>query len=139
MDLTASMRRLYELINAGEIDGFAAALADSFVEHEQAPGLSPNKEGILTFFRAMLAAFPDLQMVPEDVIVSGDKAVARVRMTGTHRATFMGIPPTGKAFDVQLIDITRFGSDGKALEHWGVTDQLGMMQQIGVISTDLPA
>jgi predicted SnoaL-like aldol condensation-catalyzing enzyme len=34
---------------------------------------------------------------------------------------------------MSLIDIFRFGDDGLALEHWGVTDQMTMMQQLGVI------
>ena len=52
------------------------------------------------------AAFPDLRMEPKDILVSGDKAVARVRATGTHQGEFMGMPATGKSVDVQLIDIT---------------------------------
>jgi predicted ester cyclase len=62
----------------------------------------------------LIAAFPDLRMVPEDVIVSGDKAVARVRVTGTHKGPFVGISATGRRVEVQLIDIIRFGDDGRA-------------------------
>jgi predicted ester cyclase len=80
-----------------------------------------------------MAAFPDLRMVPEDVIASGDKVVARVRVTGTHNGAFMGMSPTGRRVEVQLIDIIRFGADGRAREHWGVSDQLAMMQQLGAI------
>jgi predicted ester cyclase len=69
----------------------------------------------------------------EDVIASGDKAVARVRVTGTHKGEFVGIPATGKSADVNLIDITRFGDDGLAREHWGVADQLSLLQQLGAI------
>jgi len=133
MDHAATMRRLYELINAGDIDGFGDLLADNFVEHEALPGLAPTKEGVSAFFRMYVAAFPDLRMVPEDVIASGDKVVARVRVTGTHKGAFMGMPATGRRVEVQLIDIIRFGNDGRAREHWGVFDQLAMMQQLGAI------
>jgi steroid delta-isomerase-like uncharacterized protein len=119
MDHAATMRRLFDLFNAGDLDGFGALLADDFVEHEEIPGFAPTKEGVTAFFRMYLAAFPDLRMVPEDVIASGDKAVARVRATGTHKGAFMGLSPTGRRIDVQLIDILRFGSDGLAREHWG--------------------
>lgn len=136
MDHAATMRRLYELIDAGDIGGFGDMLADNFVEHEELPGLARTKDGVIAFFRMYLTAFPDLRMVPEDVITSGDKVVARVRATGTHKGAFMGIPPTGKQIDVQLIDIIRFGSDGRAREHWGVFDQLAMMQQLGVIPAE---
>ena len=75
----------------------------------------------------------------QDVIASGDKAVARLRISGTHQGEFMGIPATGKSVSVNLIDITRFGDDGLAREHWGVVDQLAMMQQLGVIPAGPPA
>lgn len=84
-------------------------------------------------FRMHKAAFPDLRMEAEDVLMSGDKAVARVRATGTHQGEFMGMPATGRSVDVQLIDIIRFGEDGLAREHRGVFDGLGMLQQFGAI------
>ena len=138
MNHAATMRRLYDLINARDIDGFGALLADDFVEHEELPGLAPTKDGVTAFFRMYIAAFPDLRMVPEDVIASGDKVVARVRATGTHKGEFTGLAPTGRRVDVQLIDIIRFGDDGRAREHWGIFDQLAMMQQLGAIPAGPP-
>jgi len=111
MDHATTIRRFYDLINAGDIDGFGRQLADDFVERED---------------------------LPEDVIVSGDKAVARVRVTGTHKGPFVGISATGRRVEVQLIDIIRFGDDGRAQEHWGVVDQLAMMQQLGAIPAGPP-
>jgi steroid delta-isomerase-like uncharacterized protein len=139
MDHTISIRRLYDLINAGDIDGFGRQLADGFVEREEIPGLPPTKEGVVQYFRIMLAAFPDMRMDVQDSFASGDKAVARLRMSGTHQGEFMGIPATGKPVSVNLIDITRFGDDGLAREHWGVADLLAMMQQLGVIPAGPPA
>ena len=49
------------------------------------------------------------------------------------------MPATGKSVDVQLVDIIRFGEDGRAREHWGVFDQLTMMQQLGLIPEGPPA
>ena len=133
MDHPATMRRFYDLVNAGDVDGFGELLADDFVEHEETPGLAPTKEGVKEFFRMFMAAFPDLRMDPEDVLASGDKIVARIRATGTHQGEFMGIPATGKSIDVQAIDIVRFDDDGLAREHWGVFDVMGMMQQLDVV------
>ena len=139
MDHAATMRRAYDLLNAGDVDGFGDLLADDFVEHEELPGLAPTKEGIKDFFKMYLAAFPDLRMDAEDVLASGDKVVARLRATGTHEGEFLGIPATGKSFDVQLVDIIRFGDDGLAHEHWGVFDTMAMMQQLGVVPVGPPA
>jgi predicted ester cyclase len=77
-------------------------------------------------------------MTPQDVLVSGDRAVARVRATGTHQGEFLGMPATGRSVDVQLIDITRFGDDGLVREHWGVFDALAMMQQLGAFPQSSP-
>jgi ketosteroid isomerase-like protein len=38
MDHAAAMKRLYDLINAGDIDGFGELLAEDFVEHEEMRG-----------------------------------------------------------------------------------------------------
>jgi steroid delta-isomerase-like uncharacterized protein len=139
MNHAISIRRLYDHINVGDIDGFGRQVADDFVEHDEAPGFPPTKTGVVQYFQMLLTAFPDLRMEVEDVIASGDKAVARVRVTGTHQGEFMGMPPTGKSAAVNLIDITRFGDDGLAREHWGVVDQLALLQQLGAIPAAPPA
>ena len=133
MDHAVTTRRMYDLINAGDIDGFGDLLADDFVEHEEVPGLAPTKDGVKAFFRMYISAFPDLRMNAQDVLASGDKVVVRARATGTHQGEFMGMPPTGKSVDVQLIDILRFSDDGLVREHWGVFDAMAMMQQLGAL------
>jgi steroid delta-isomerase-like uncharacterized protein len=139
MDHAATVRRFYDLINEGDIDGFGALLAEDFVEHEETPGLAPTKEGVMDFFRMNRAAFPDMRMDALDVFSSGDRVAARVRLTGTHKGEFMGMPATGKQVDIQLIDIMRLGDDGLCHEHWGVLDALAMMQQLGAVPEGPPA
>ncbi len=139
MDHAATMQRVYDLLSAGDVEGFGDVLADDFVDNEELPGLTPTKDGVMTFFRMYLAGFPDLQLNVEDLLAHGDKVVARVRATGTHQGEFMGMPATGKAVDVQMIDIIRFGDDGRAIEHWGVFDTMTMMQQLGAIPDGPPA
>jgi steroid delta-isomerase-like uncharacterized protein len=136
MDHAATARRLYELLSAGDVDGFGELLADDFIEHEEIPGLAPSKDGVKTFFRMQIAAFPDLRLAVEDVVADGAKVVARVRYTGTHQGEFQGMPATGKAVDIQLIDIFAFADDGRVGEHWGVIDLMTMMQQLGVVPAD---
>src|SRR4029453_5318080 len=108
MDHAKTVRGLYAALKAGDLDSFGAKLADDFVEHEETPGLAPTKDGVLEFFRMYRAAFPNLHMEPQDVLASGDKVTVRARATGTHEGEFMGMPPSGKNVDVQLIDIIRF-------------------------------
>lgn len=138
MDHEPAIRRMYDVINAGDLDGFESVLAGDFVEHEETPGLEPTREGVREFFGMFTAAFPDLRFDAEDILASGDKVVARVRVTGTHTGEFMGMPATGKRMDVQAIDIIRFGADGLAHEHWGVFDAMAMMQQLGLVPDGAP-
>ena len=139
MDHAATVRRFYDLINAGDLDGFGALLAGDFIEHEETPGLAPTKEGVLTFFRMQRAAFPDLRMEANDIFASGDKVAARVTFSGTNRGDFMGMKATGKGVSVELIDIMLMGDDGLCHEHWGVLDLMTMMQQLGVVPAGPPA
>jgi steroid delta-isomerase-like uncharacterized protein len=139
MDNSATMQRAYELINEGDIDGFGELLAEGFVEHEELPGLTPTKAGVMELFRAYRAAFPDLHMDAVDIIASGDKTVARVTASGTQNGEFMGMPPSGKSIEVQMIDIMRFDDAGLVSEHWGVMDMLSMLEQLGAIPDGLPA
>lgn len=131
MDHTATIRRIYDLVNAHDIDGFSQYLADDFVEHEDLPDGVTSRDGVIGWFTMLFAAFPDVAMTPEDVIDGGEKVVARVRLTATHQGDFMGMPATGRAVDIPLIDIMRFGDDGLVHEHWGISDQAAMMQQLG--------
>lgn len=131
-DLKAVTRRFYDdLISRGDLDLFDELVHDDFIEHEEFPGLPPGKEGLRAFVALMRDAFPDLDVTVEDMIAEGDKVASRVRFSGTHRGEFMGIAPTEQMIDVAVIDIVQF-RDGKASEHWGVTDQMAMMEQLGV-------
>ena len=80
------------------------------------------------------AAFPYLHVNVEDIVAEGDKAVARITFKGTHKGELMGTPATGKKVTWSAIDIIRM-VDGKAVEHWGEQDMLGLMQQLGMAPT----
>jgi predicted ester cyclase len=79
-----------------------------------------------------ISAFPDGRPRIEDITAEGDKVWARVVSHATNTGPFMGKPATGKRVSVEIIDICRF-ADGKLVEHWGLTDRLSLMQQLGVI------
>jgi predicted ester cyclase len=118
---------------------WACGSAYNFVEREEAPGFAPTKDGVLDMFRMYRTAFPDLQMHAEEVLVSGDKTVTRVRATGTHQGALMGALPgrrhTRCAHDRHL----QFNDAGLVREHWGVMDMFSMMQQLGAIPEGPPA
>jgi steroid delta-isomerase-like uncharacterized protein len=139
MDHATMTQQAYERINAGDIAGFGDLLADDFVEHESGTGFAPTKDGTLEYFQALHSAFPDMRMTVDDLIESEDKSVARVTVTGTQTGEFMGVPPTGKHVQMQVIDIMEFDDVGLLHEHWGVADTLSLMQQLGVVPAGPPA
>jgi predicted ester cyclase len=77
-------------------------------------------------------AFPDARVTVEDQIAEGDKVVDRWTATGTPTGDLMSVPPTGRRIEVSGITISRFAG-GKIVEDWYQGDDLGMMQQLGVI------
>ena len=127
----AAVLRFYGEMSKGNVGIIDEMVADDFVEHDEFPGLTPNKDGVRQFFQAMRAAFPDLEMIAEDMVAEDDKVFVRARMRGTQRGEFIGIPATGRQIDVPMGDFVRF-KDGKVVEHWGATDTGMMMQQLGV-------
>jgi steroid delta-isomerase-like uncharacterized protein len=136
-DTKALARKFFEGMNAGRIDETVdELLADDFVEHEQNPPGFPetgsDKEDVKVFFRMFAQAFDGLHMDLEDVLGEGDHLAVRSRMKGTHKGEFMGIPPSGRPIDIEVIDWITV-RDGKATEHWGVTDVATLMAQIGAI------
>jgi len=133
-------KRFYdEVVNTGDVDRVPDFCTEDFVDHEEGPPGTPDGiEGVKAFVQMFHAGFPDLQATVEDVLGEGDRIVARVRFTGTHEGEFMGVPPSGKRIDVETIDIVRLEGD-KAAEHWGVTDNMKLMQQIGAIPQEAPA
>jgi steroid delta-isomerase-like uncharacterized protein len=130
----ALAQRFYdELATKGKLELIDEIFAEDFVEHEAFPGLSEGREGVRQFFSMMRTAFDEFRMDVEDIIAEGDKVVAHITMTGTHSGEFMDIAGTGATINVHAIDILRF-ANGKAVEHWGVTDGLSMMEQLGALN-----
>ena len=80
----------------------------------------------------LLAGFPDVRFEIEDMIAEGDKVVARWTMYATNSGSFLGRPPTGKQIAMSGITIYRL-ANGQISEARSELDQLGMLQQLGVI------
>ncbi len=115
----------HEVSRAG--DFFAA----DFRDHSPWPEMPATVEGFKQGLRSMLEAFPDMTYEIEDLVAEGDLVAIRGALRGTHRGQFIGQPPTGKRVTVPLLDIIRL-VDGKMAEHWGETDTMAMMQQLGL-------
>lgn len=130
----ALVRNFEELINSRDLDTALTLLNPDFADHTPAVGLPPGAEGVRAFFTMQFSAFPDSRSTSLDMIAEGDKVVHRMSTEGTHQGDFLGIPATGKRVMMTYIDIWRI-ADGKLAEHWVEADMMGMMQQLGVMSS----
>ena len=105
--------------------------APDFVPHSW-PGVEPGVESLKQAQRRVSAGLEDARMTVEDVIAEGDKVVVRLTSHGRHAGEFMGMPASGKAYDISEIHIFRI-ENGKVAEEWIQSDMLGLLQQTGVI------
>ena len=78
-----------------------------------------------------LDAFPDVQIIDEDILVDGDKAVKRWVDVGTHAGPYAGLAATGRRVSIPGISIDRI-ENGKVVESWMAWDELGLLRQLGV-------
>jgi steroid delta-isomerase-like uncharacterized protein len=123
-----------DVINQGRLDRADDLVALDFVELDPLPGQQQGREGLKGVIGGMRAAFPDLHWVLDEVVAEGDKVVSRFTWTGTHRATFLGIPSTGRKVTVKGVVIDRL-AEGKMADSRILMDSLGLMQQLGVLPT----
>ncbi len=127
--LEARTRRLIEVgFGQGDLSVLDELMASDIVEHQR--GNPSGRDGAKSVVRTLHAWMSGFSLTVEDVAVSGDTVWVRNRARGVNTGSVMGRPPTGKPVEVDVIDILRF-EDGRAVEHWGVADQLGLLQQLG--------
>ncbi len=128
-------RAIEEVWNRGNYARLDELVASDIVIHGATPADDIHgPEGIKQFYDSLRQAFPDLHFTVEDQIAESDRVVTRWTARGTHKGVFQGIPATGKAVALTGIDIDRFAS-GKVVECWASVDQLGLLQQLGVVPT----
>lgn len=130
------IERFYrEVVESGNLDLVDELALDSYVDHEEGlPGQPPGREGVKFFAKTMRSAFPDIKVKEITPSLSaGNLEACHVVLTGTHRGELAGIPPSGKSVEFDCTDIIRV-EDGKVAEHWGTTDNMSIMRQIGAMA-----
>jgi predicted ester cyclase len=115
--------------NEHDVDGIDHLFSPAFQHHFPAP-VRPGLAGFKDIGRMMNAAFPDVVVTEEDLIVGGDKAVERSSAVATHRGDFMGIAPTKRRIGWSEIHIYRL-ADGKIVEHWVEISMQRLLDQLG--------
>ncbi len=128
------VRQFFDALSQGRLDTLDAFLAPNYSAHFAGIPAPMSRVDFAQFMAAFIAAFPDQQHTVEDLIAEGDKVAPRLVIRGAHQGAFNGIPPTGKLVTITAINILRI-ANGKIVEHWSEGDNLGMLQQLGVVPT----
>ncbi|MDX2590741.1 ester cyclase [Streptomyces sp. WI03-4A] len=121
-----------EAVVTGDLDALDEIVAPDAIDHDPAPGQGPGPDGYKAMFGQLRAAFPDLNVQVEHLMATEDELAFAYVITGTHLGPLMGWPATGRKVSYRGMQISRFDSDGKLVERWGSSDELGMLRQLGL-------
>lgn len=120
-----------EAINTGNLQRMHELVASNCKDHDPAPGQEDGPQGYVTFFTMMRKAFPDFKVEVKHMVADEDNVSFAYTATGTHKGDFMGVAPTGNLVSFRGMQISRF-ENGKMVERWGSSDELGLLKQLGV-------
>ncbi|MBA3564736.1 MAG: ester cyclase [Gammaproteobacteria bacterium] len=123
-------KRFGEAINQGKLDTLRQVMAPGVVDHDPAPDQAAGPEGFVQFFEDFRDAFPDLEVSVEHMVCDDENVAIAYTVTGTQQGDFLGVPATGRQISARGMQIARF-ADGKIVERWGSSDQLGILKQLG--------
>lgn len=120
-ELTHARTALEQVCARGDLERARELYADDFLDHVNALEFR-GQDGIAKSVAMYRAMFPDLRIEVVDQMADGDRVVSRWVLHGTHRGRRVTLPG---------ITISRF-ENGMIAEDWTVSDNLGLLRQIGV-------
>ncbi len=136
----ALVARLYrDGFNKQDAQTAAAMYAEDAFNH----GVRVGRIGMRKVFDALFVLFPDLVYTVQDCIGENDRVVCKVLMSATHLGVtqskdvyggmLAGVAATGKA--IRVLQFHSFKvANGLIAEHAAVRDDLGMLQQLGIVA-----
>jgi predicted SnoaL-like aldol condensation-catalyzing enzyme len=137
----ALVHQLYGTLMAqGDLESAHRILADTYCDHDL-PGIGEGgRAELIQVVQGVRASFPDIHPTLYETLADGDLVAVRVIARGTHTgAPFPpGIPASGKAIEWKEIHLFRCAND-QIVEHWGVFDMLGILQQLGAVPSSQEA
>jgi predicted ester cyclase len=116
-----------------------AYFADGYVFH--GPGAELTFDELSAYFASLRAAFSNLRLVREQIIVDGNFMAARTTFSGDFTDVFTYSPvgpvePNGQHLEWELIGIFRYDDDGRLAEEWVQTDYRSFVTKLGVTTTE---
>jgi steroid delta-isomerase-like uncharacterized protein len=122
-----------ELFNdGGDVAVVDELLADDFVDHTPAAGSSGDRESYKQRALQMRGPFTEIRTTSDELVADGDLVAERWTSTFRHTGDFMGLPATGREVAIAGFAMYRL-RDGRIAEFWGLSDAMGLMQQLGAL------
>lgn len=90
-----------------------------------------NNERLIGHVMFMDKAFPNYQIIPDEIIAEGDKVFVRAHVVAKHKGEVDGIPPTFKDINVPFAIGYRI-ADEKIVDFWTISDQMEFLEQLGM-------
>jgi predicted ester cyclase len=112
----------------GREDVFDELVSPDAIDHS-GPTAARGVEGFKLRTRAVHAAFTEVRVAVEDLLVDEDKIAWRWTLTATHSGPFAGVAATGRRVTMTGMNIQRI-DNGRVAEHWSNADQLGLLRQV---------
>lgn len=129
----ATVDAIMAVLHGGSADELDNLLTADFKDNQQDPSItSTGIQAAKDMFAMVRTAYPDFKQEVLSMSTTGDRTFMHFRMTGTNTGPWGPMPATGKAVDVQGVDVFRF-QDGKCAEHWGYMEDMKMMTQLGLM------
>ena len=100
-------------------------------------GWGEGPDGARALADAIRAGFPDYSEQIEDIVVQGDKVAVKLRITGTHTGPIFGLPGSGRQVDFRDMTICTL-RDGRIVEQSGLSDNLSLFAQLGLMEPPAP-
>jgi len=128
------VRRQFDLLNAGDIDGAAGLWAPESFNH----GRSTDPAGLARVYESLHALHEGHTL--HEMVAEGDWVAVRTTCDGVfseqpkipvNGGIFVGVEPKGRRYSVQHIHMFRIVG-GELKEHWANRDDLGAARQIGL-------
>ena len=133
-DAVNQMRRFWEeAFNGRDLSLLDDLIADDYVNHAALPGTPLGPAGQAAVLQRLWAALSDARFEITHLAVDGDVVICIGTMWGTHRGELLGVPASCRRVEWRMCHLMKFDTDGRAIEHSAIRDDLGLMRQMGAL------
>ena len=130
-NIEANVSFFYEAWNRGDIETMMPLFAPNAIDHNSGTGEN-GSESMMKSLKALRDAFPDLKYEVHEIAVDAKRQISMANVTceGTHERRYLDIPPSHLHLTWREMRMTRW-SEGRVVEHWTVSEVLGVILSQG--------